>query len=89
MRRKLIEDRFCANQGDYGWSPTYQDVLDLRRKYDAARAREKRKDELLAKALALCGCCDGVKWVDPEQACTYCASLRAEIAKMEEATNAG
>lgn len=33
------EQSQVAKKGDYGWSPAYQDVLELRRKYDELKFR--------------------------------------------------
>lgn len=38
----LGETKDPAKQGDYGWSPAYQDVIDLRNNYDNLRDRLDR-----------------------------------------------
>lgn len=34
-----------AKRGDYGWSPAYQDVLDLRRRYDLVASKFADSEE--------------------------------------------
>lgn len=36
-----------AKKGDYGWSASYQDVLDLRGKYNAALGRVKELEDII------------------------------------------
>lgn len=44
-----ISDHNLAKPGDYGWSPAYQDVLDLRRNYEALL---KEKDAWMATGVS-------------------------------------
>ena len=50
----MISEQTCAKRGDYGWSPAYQDVLELRRAYEETALRlaaiEAAGDEEVEKA---------------------------------------
>lgn len=39
----LGETSKTAKKGDYGWSPAYQDVLDLRIKFDILEAKSNQE----------------------------------------------
>lgn len=47
-----------ANKGQFGWSPAYQDVLDLRRRHDALMKEQAEIDQILGKALGYPRYCD-------------------------------
>lgn len=42
-----------AMQGDYGWSPAYQDVLDLRARYEALQTQVSQLAEALEMAMGV------------------------------------
>lgn len=69
-----IEDSQVAKRGDYGWSPSYQDVLNLREKY------EQLLKEKACPCLHTDPCSDRCTCVEPgsSRGCSRCCTYGSE-----------